>query len=502
MHQRHYSITCKLPLVIAWGTGTPLVGPQGPAGTLTANSVTATQLAADTASLGKITGGAVVLSGGRLGIGTTPSSFPLEVMGDGGVAWRNSSGVVVGHLFQNNGGWMTLANPLGGVGVSIAGNGNTFFDSGSVGIGTSAPTTALDVHGTVSATAFVGNGAGLTGLPAPTVANNSVTSAQLAGDTASLGKITGALTEDSSKEFFLNDNTLFLRGDLNHGLGWFGTGNTFAGANVNGPVLFGNGGGALGSVSGGVQSLALSWFADGNVGIGTQIPGAALQVSGSAFVNDLHDGLVNIGPTSGSYLTFDGTDIECKGSPTTFKPMYLSWHGGDVDVGQHALHVVYKTGVAIGTSSTAGYKLYVAGSAYSTGGWSGSDVRWKKDIHPVTDALDKIDHLQGVTYEWRRKQFPNMNFDKGAQLGFVAQDVEKVVPEAVRTDANGYKAVAYEKLTAILNEGVKEQQAEIESLKAQNARLQERMSGMNASNARLQARVSRMDALLQKLLAK
>jgi trimeric autotransporter adhesin len=101
-------------------------------------------------------------------------------------------------------------------------------------------------------------------------------------------------------------------------------------------------------------------------------------------------------------------------------------------------------------------------------------------VQPVTGALDKITRLQGVTYDWRRDEFPDKNFDAGSQLGFLAQSVEKVVPEAVRTDADGYKAVAYEKLTAVLTEGVKEQQSEIEALKTRNAALEKNMAELKA----------------------
>ncbi len=60
-----------------------------------------------------------------------------------------------------------------------------------------------------------------------------------------------------------------------------------------------------------------------------------------------------------------------------------------------------------------------------------------------------------------------MKFDKDRQIGLIAQEVEKVFPELVRTDDNGYKAVSYEKLTVVLLEGIKEQQKQIESLQNQ-----------------------------------
>ena len=88
--------------------------------------------------------------------------------------------------------------------------------------------------------------------------------------------------------------------------------------------------------------------------------------------------------------------------------------------------------------------------------------------------------LQGVNFEWRKDEFPGRDFSPGKQLGFVAQEVEKVVPEAVNTDSEGYKAVAYEKLTAVLNEAVKEQQSQIEDLKAKNAHLEQEMAELRA----------------------
>ncbi|MGQ0644729.1 MAG: hypothetical protein ACT4O3_04470 [Elusimicrobiota bacterium] len=79
----------------------------------------------------------------------------------------------------------------------------------------------------------------------------------------------------------VNNNHLWLRAgnDNNHGLGWFGPGKTFAGAAVEGPVLFGWNGGALGSRSPG-DGIALAWNSAGNVGVGTTTPAAKFQVSG------------------------------------------------------------------------------------------------------------------------------------------------------------------------------------------------------------------------------
>ncbi len=89
---------------------------------------------------------------------------------------------------------------------------------------------------------------------------------------------------------------------------------------------------------------------------------------------------------------------------------------------------------------------------------TGSDVRFKKNIESIEDALEVIQSLDGVTYEWNREQFPERNFDQQKHLGFIAQEVETVIPELVTTDTQGFKAVNYQKMSTLLVEAVKEQQ--------------------------------------------
>jgi hypothetical protein len=126
--------------------------------------------------------------------------------------------------------------------------------------------------------------------------------------------------------------------------------------------------------------------------------------------------------------------------------------------------------IAIGSTSTGGYKLYVNGSIYGTS-YSGSDIRLKDNIKPISNALALVQGLQGVSFNWKTAEYQDKNLDKGKQIGLIAQDVEKVLPEIVKTDAEGYKAIAYEKLTAVLVEALKEQQKEIQTLKAEVQKL-------------------------------
>ena len=85
-----------------------------------------------------------------------------------------------------------------------------------------------------------------------------------------------------------------------------------------------------------------------------------------------------------------------------------------------------------------------------------SDLRLKKDIKPLKSALSTLGKLQGKSYRWKGNNEPD--------IGLIAQELEKVIPELVKTDNKGYKSIVYQKLTAVLIEAVKEQQQEINNL--------------------------------------
>lgn len=98
--------------------------------------------------------------------------------------------------------------------------------------------------------------------------------------------------------------------DANYGLGWYGTGRTFGGVAVDGPVLYGFGGGALGSVSGTTQTTALRWNSLGNIGIGTAAPTEKLDLVGNAKIS----GTVTAAGVSSSTSITAATSVSAHGS--------------------------------------------------------------------------------------------------------------------------------------------------------------------------------------------
>jgi hypothetical protein len=98
-----------------------------------------------------------------------------------------------------------------------------------------------------------------------------------------------------------------------------------------------------------------------------------------------------------------------------------------------------------------------------------SDIRYKKNLKPLENSLDKIIKLNGYSYEWRKEEFPDKNFKKGTDVGLIAQEVEKVFPEVVYTDNDEMKSksIDYCKLVPALVESIKELQKEVEKLKAE-----------------------------------
>jgi hypothetical protein len=117
--------------------------------------------------------------------------------------------------------------------------------------------------------------------------------------------------------------------------------------------------------------------------------------------------------------------------------------------------VIITGGVGIGGALNVGGDI----TAYAT-----SDKNFKENIVPIPNAINKIKQISGNTYDWK-SELKDIHGFEGNDVGVIAQEIEEVLPQLVQTRDNGYKAVKYDKLVALLIEGIKEQQTQIEELR-------------------------------------
>jgi hypothetical protein len=106
-----------------------------------------------------------------------------------------------------------------------------------------------------------------------------------------------------------------------------------------------------------------------------------------------------------------------------------------------------------------GASISVAGDIVA---YASSDKRLKDNIKPIEDALDKVNQISGVTFEWNEKSHKETG---KKDVGVIAQEIEAILPELVNNRSNGYKAVDYPKLTALLIEAVKDLSNQVKELK-------------------------------------
>ena len=151
------------------------------------------------------------------------------------------------------------------------------------------------------------------------------------------------------------------------------------------------------------------------------------------------NGALHIGSTTGSdsYLGFYNNSI----IPTTSDG---SDRNGAIDLGY---------------TDSRFKDLYLSGTANAANFNTTSDATLKTNVETLTGSLDAVKSLRGVSFDW----IENGN----SEVGVIAQEVEAVLPNVVSTNDQGIKSVKYGNMVALLIEAMKEQQAQIDELKAQ-----------------------------------
>ena len=180
------------------------------------------------------------------------------------------------------------------------------------------------------------------------------------------------------------------------------------------------------------------------------------------------------GPYAGSTTTGNQTGLEIKNAGGTGdgNVAAISFHC----TGSYGLHMHLRNDgyFGIGGWTASSWRWYVNnnnGDMTAAGAVTAlSDIRLKENIDPLENCLSKVMKLNGVSFNW--KDLPDIVGQPGKRdYGVIAQEVEKVFPEAIHEsphespDGDTYKTVAYEKLIPVLLEAIKEQNEIITNLK-------------------------------------
>lgn len=203
----------------------------------------------------------------------------------------------------------------------------------------------------------------------------------------------------------------------------------------------------------------------GNVGLGTIAPNGKLEIVGP---NANTDGAVfGYASTDNNFAIQTYIDGAVGGGWAN----RVSYAGGCCNT--LALQPDVGSVMIGGTSANLGAtKLYVNGPTVINGALSASafyytsDLRQKKNVETLSGALDKVLQLRGVKFNWK--------VDGRGDIGVIAQEVEKVYPELVKTNEKGMKSVEYGNLVGPLIEAIKEQQGQINELKKEVNSLKEK----------------------------
>ena len=198
---------------------------------------------------------------------------------------------------------------------------------------------------------------------------------------------------------------------------------------------------------------------NGKVGIGTSVPDKQLEVSHTEDawlrIGADNDNIGGDNGTQNAYLQFttDGNNDEFDGL------IWLENLSGDTklhfDVENQETMVMHNGNVGIGMSAPSQRLTVYNGTTtgtYTTDGWQhSSDERLKTNINQIDNALEKVTQMEGVYFDWKDKS-------DDRQVGLIAQDLEKTLPEVVNQDTDGYYSISYGGVVPVLIEAIKEQQ--------------------------------------------
>ena len=221
----------------------------------------------------------------------------------------------------------------------------------------------------------------------------------------------------------------------------------------------------------------------GDVGIGTSDPRAGLHIDRPESGSTTAIGVLLSGGSSGN------PSIELRGGISGGGNLpYLDFaEATGVDFTTRLISQNGKLNVV--GAGNSGILMDVDGGLECTGLNNVSDRRLKQHIRPLTGGLAAVLALRGVRYDWNALGVRRGGTAGAEQIGVIAQEVEKIFPELVHTGPDGFKSVNYVQLAPAFIEAFKEQQAQIDALRARaaSAEAQAAQSTTEAGAAKVQA---------------
>jgi hypothetical protein len=235
------------------------------------------------------------------------------------------------------------------------------------------------------------------------------------------------------------------------------------------PVLMVGNGSSIGS-----RNNIFTILKNGKTAIGLGIPTEMLDVNGRVKIR-------SVGGSTGTAGVWMANDAgNAFGTNGAFFGLNNSVPGSEI------------AGVFIGgtwkmtMAGTTGNTVF-AGNITASGFVNSSDIRYKKNIHALENPIGNLLKINGVRYDWRVLEFPEKHFSEKNQIGFIAQELEKIYPEMVFTDEKGFKSVDYARLTPVLVEAVKDLVLKNEALKNQHEKSVSRLNELEEKMGKLEA---------------
>jgi len=383
--------------------------------------------------------------------------------------------------------------------------------NGKVGIGNFSPVFKLDVKGgsintdslyrIKGAQALSSSAAGIIQIGASDSkvgigTSNPVNRLQVEGDSASIAPVLYVKANNPSLTLVRAIEAYSIT-NLGQGTGIYGKGGLCGisgeseGGGYTGSTygIYGRstGTGGLGTrigVYGNAYGGAVNWagyfdgnaYFNGNIGIGADHPQARIHIKHNSTIASTHLFLQESDTNDYARISFQNF--------SGFSFWNLAAYNSTVNANERMNFYNSTTGnvmsltgdgkVGIGTSNPSQKITVFNGTStgtYTTTGWMHtSDERLKTNIKPLQGTLDKILQLEGVSYNWKTNPTDNN------QIGFIAQQVEKIFPEVIVKDAEGNYAMAPQNLTAPIIEAIKEQQQQISELKNVVKKLEDALS--------------------------